>query len=211
VSEPPRATSVVAAFDVDGTLTTRDCLTPFLVQTAGVRLVPALARHPATVVGALARRDRDHLKEVVCRTLRGLDADALAEVGERYAGRIAERWLRDDVVARLDRHRALGHVTVLASASLEPYLIPLARRLSVDGVICTRLERGSDGRLTGRLEGANCRGAEKARRLDEWLRERGLESATLWAYGDSAGDAELLARADHPVWVGDTRLAPNPV
>jgi len=24
----------------------------------------------------------------------------------------------------------------------------------------------------------------------------------LWAYGDSAGDEELLALADHPTWVG---------
>jgi phosphoserine phosphatase len=30
----------------------------------------------------------------------------------------------------------------------------------------------------------------------------------LWAYGDSAGDEALLARADHPTWVGRRAGAP---
>ena len=91
---------------------------------------------------------------------------------------------------------------MLASASLEPYLLPFGDSLGVDGVVCTRLERGRDGLLTGRLEGPNCRGAEKARRLEAWLVDNGLADATLWAYGDSAGDDELLARADRPVRSG---------
>ncbi|MGH9000745.1 MAG: haloacid dehalogenase-like hydrolase, partial [Acidimicrobiia bacterium] len=50
------------------------------------------------------------------------------------------------------------------------------------------------GRLTGALLGANCRGAEKVARLREWLGGEELE-VDLWAYGDSRGDAELLALA----------------
>jgi phosphoserine phosphatase len=69
------------------------------------------------------------------------------------------------------------------------------------------LERDSGGRLTGRLVGENCRGREKELRLRAWLAANGLEDAELWAYGDSAGDAELLAGADHPVWVGRELVA----
>jgi phosphatidylglycerophosphatase C len=62
-------------------------------------------------------------------------------------------------------------------------------------VIACSLETDGTGRATGRLIGGNCRGPEKVRRLREWL---GAEPAELWAYGDSAGDDELLAFADHP-------------
>jgi phosphatidylglycerophosphatase C len=72
------------------------------------------------------------------------------------------------------------------------------------------LERGRNGRLTGRLVGANCRGAEKARRTREWLRANGLAGAELWAYGDSSGDDELLALADHPLRVDGIRVDPEP-
>ena len=50
---------VVAAFDVDGTLTTRDCVLPFLVAVAGptglalalARRAPALARRWSVATG----------------------------------------------------------------------------------------------------------------------------------------------------------------
>lgn len=202
----PEAPPTVAAFDVDGTLTTRDCVTPFLCRTVPVRAALALARHPRTTFGAATHRDRDRLKEIVCTAFAGLDADALDREGMSFAAEIERRWLRVDTVTRLQRHRRLGHHVVLASASLEPYLRPLGRRLGVDGVVCTKLEQGPDGRLTGRLDGPNCRGAEKARRFDAWLAENDLSDATVWGYGDSAGDAELLARADHPLWVRGVRV-----
>lgn len=202
----PEARSTVAAFDVDGTLTTRDCVTPFLFRTVRLRTALALARHPRAVLGAAVHSDRDRLKELVCTAFAGLEAGALDLKGEMFAQEVERRWLREDTMARLRRHRELGHRVVLASASLEPYLLPLGRRLEVDGVVCTKLEQASDGRLTGRLDGPNCRGAEKARRFDAWLAEHELSEATIWAYGDSAGDRELLARADHPVWVRGVRV-----
>jgi phosphatidylglycerophosphatase C len=206
--DPPP--TIVAAFDVDGTLTTRDCVTPFLRELAGRRLGATLARHPLRVAAAAARRDNDALKELACTALAGLDAADVAARGAAYSRRIRGAWMRPDTLARLDRHRALGHVVVLVSASLEPYLDPLGALLGADGVICTRLEVGGDGRLTGRLVGRNCRGPEKAVRLQAWLEERRLGDAVVWAYGDSRGDRELLAFADHAELVKGRRLGDDP-
>jgi len=201
---------VVAAFDVDGTLTTRDCVRPFLRRTAGRRLVRVALARPLGLLSAVVRWDRDALKEIACSALAGLDGASLDRFGDRFAGEVITPRLRADTTARLRRHRELGHTVILASASLDPYVVPLGRLLEVDGVVCTRLERDGDGRITGRLLGANCRAAEKARRVEEWLAENGLEDAELWAYGDSPSDRELLARADTPVWVGRASLVPDP-
>jgi phosphatidylglycerophosphatase C len=130
--------------------------------------------------------------------------------GAEFAREVARSRLREDTIARLRRHRQLGHTVVLASASLDAYLVPLGALLDVDDVLCTRLERGADGLLTGRLDGANCRGPEKARRIRAFLAGRGLEDAELWAYGDSPDDDAFLAEADHPVRVDGVRLAPDP-
>jgi phosphatidylglycerophosphatase C len=206
-SGPP---SVVAAFDVDGTLTTGDCVTPFLRRAAGRQLWTTLLRHPLALVASAARRDRDRLKELACSALRGIEATEIEHLGEAFAREVGAGRLRDDTVARLRRHRELGHTVILASASLDPYLVPLGSSLGVDAVVCTVLERGRDGRLTGRLVGENCRGAEKARRVRDWLRANELADAELWAYGDSAGDDELLALADRPLRVDGIRVDPEP-
>ena len=206
-SGPP---PVVAAVDGDGTLTTGDCVTPFLRRAAGRRLWTTLLRHPLTLAASAAQRDRDRLKELACSALRGSESTEIEHLGEAFAREVGAGRLRDDTVARLRRHRELGHTVILASASLDPYLVPLGRSLGVDAVVCTVLERGRDGRLTGRLVGANCRGAEKARRVQEWLRENGHADAELWAYGDSSGDDELLALADRPLRVDGIRVDPEP-
>ena len=210
VPAPTQADPVVAAFDVDGTLTTRDCVTPFLRRAAGRRLWTTLLAHPLALAGAAARRDRDRLKELACSALRGIASAEIDALGEVFAQEVASERLRPDTVARLRRHQELGHTVILASASLDPYLVPLGETLEVDGVVCTVLERGTGGRLTGRLVGPNCRGAEKARRVRAWLEEAGLASAKLWAYGDSEGDSELLALADHPLRVDGVHVEREP-
>jgi phosphatidylglycerophosphatase C len=188
---------VVAAFDFDGTLTKRDSLLPFLMEVRGRAAVGvAMARlAPRLGLMAVGRADRDDTKErLVTDLLAGYPAAELATAGTRYADRLATR-LRPEVVERLDWHRTSGHELVLISASPAVYLDPLGTQLGFAAVLATRLEIGADGALTGRLDGGNCRGPEKVTRLRGWLGIR--EPAEIWAYGDSSGDDELLAFADH--------------
>jgi phosphatidylglycerophosphatase C len=202
---------VVAAFDVDGTLTVRDCVRPFLTRAAGRRrLVIALLRRPLSTLSALGRRDRDRLKEIVVGgALKGRSVAAIEALGEQFAQYVLVNWLRPDVLRRLRWHQRERHHVVLVSASLGAYLRPLATRLGVDDVLCT--DSAHDGeRYDDRLLGRNCRAGEKLRRLNQWLQTRGWEDAELWAYGDSTGDRELLARADHAVWVNGELISEIP-
>ena len=101
---------------------------------------------------------------------------------------------------------------VLVSASYQLYLDVLGRTLGVDAVLATQL--ASDERDVHR---------RAHRRELPWPREvaparqvvgrvvlgcegiaGGRRGVVLWAYGDSAGDRELLGAADHPVWATAT-------
>ena len=191
----------VAAFDFDGTIARRDTLMPFLASVAG--RVPfaraALGRAHRIAGVAAGRGDRDAEKEaLVGRLLAGRAAADVAAAGTAYADRLwAGQRFRPEMLARLAWHRAEGHRIVIVSASLDSYLVPLAPRLGVDHVISCSLA-AQDGVLTGLLVGGNVRGPEKVHRLQSWLDG---ESVELWAYGDSSGDDELLALADHPTRV----------
>jgi len=193
---------IVAAFDFDKTISTRDNVVPFLRALVGrPRLTRALlAISPRLVRAGLDDDRRDAAKvAVVRRTLTGYDAARVSAVAAEFADDVVARHLRPDVVERVAWHRNQGHELVIVSASFTSYLDPIAARLGFAAVLATELAVGDDGRLTGELVRPNVRGAEKVRRLDEWL---GAGPAFVWAYGDSSGDRDLLARADHGVTVG---------
>jgi len=195
----------VAAFDFDGTLVPGDSLRPFLTELLGRRRFAAvLGRAGVPMVVGYGRDGRDGAKEaLLVRAVAGLAATAVATAGAAFGARLATR-VRPAMASRLDWHRGQGHRLVLVSASLVDYLEPFGRVVGFDDVIATRLEVASDGRLTGRLDGNNVRADEKATRLAKLL---GSQPVELWAYGDSAGDRELLAMADHPTFVGRRRSA----
>lgn len=198
-SSPPRPG--LAVFDFDGTLTRRDTLLGFLVRVGGMRRVAtALAAELRGLVRGLRDDEhRDPAKEaVIARVLAGLDVATVDTVARSYGEHIVEHELRPDTRATLEWHRTRGHALCIVSASLEPYLRVVAERLDVAYLACTELAVGADGRFTGALVGGNCRRAAKVDRLRTLLDVDGHE---VWAYGDSKGDTELLAAADHPVWV----------
>jgi phosphatidylglycerophosphatase C len=202
----------VAAFDVDNTLTVRDCVMPFMRSVAGLNvLLRTVASQPLTVFLLLKNKDRNSLKALfVSEVFAGRSESEVNEQGVLFAARVANGWMREDVVKRLRWHQSQGHVVVLVSASLSPYLEPLGDLLEVDAVLCTELE--SDGNVfTGKIRGANCRGTEKVRRLQSWCDSAGIPvSSVRYAYGDSSGDTEMLASVENPNYVKKIELEMAP-
>jgi phosphatidylglycerophosphatase C len=193
----------VAAFDFDGTLVRGDSLPGFLALVLGrARFSRVLARAgPAMVVG-YRQAGRDGSKAALLqRALAGQVGSRVAEVGEEFGSRLASR-IRPEMATRLAWHREQGHRRVLVSASLAVYLEPFGRMAGFDEVIATRLETGADGVLTGRLDGPNVRARQKALLLRATL---GPGPVEVWAYGDSAGDREMLQMADHPTLISHRR------
>jgi phosphatidylglycerophosphatase C len=190
----------VAAFDFDGTLVKGDSLVPFLRRLCGpAALALAAARSWRELAGLPKGGDaRDVAKAAFLgRLLPGVEVARAIALAEDYAATLEAR-LRPEMAAKLRWHQAEGHRVVIVSASPALYLEPLGRRLGLDAVLATGLVAGDDGRFTGELLGANCRGPEKARRLRSYLAD---DPVTLWAYGDSPGDHEMLAMAHHRVFV----------
>jgi phosphatidylglycerophosphatase C len=196
----------VAAFDFDGTLTNGGSVFEFLAAVAGrpavlqaaASLAPRLAQ-AALAGGTVADETKEALFE---RVLGGVDAGLVEQVGIEFASRHLAAHVRPEVRRRLDWHRGRGDKVVVVSASPDAYVRVAAERLAADDAIATLLEVDGAGRLTGRYQGANCRGEEKIRRLRLWMADADVEDARLWAYGNSRGDLRMLRAADTGVNVG---------
>lgn len=190
----------IAAFDFDGTLTYSDSLPPFLgfVRGYGQFALDLTMCLPLFIQYGLGKKSRQEVKEkLVERCLKPSTYKVCQEWGVEFAETKIHGLLRPGALERIAYHQKLGHEVVLISANLGLYLIPWGKKQGFEKVICSEIAE-VNGNLTGYLVGNNCWGKEKVRRLEAWAGER--DKYVLWAYGDSEGDKELLAFADHPFY-----------
>ena len=187
----------LVAFDFDGTLTFRDSFRAFLAWRAGPRrYVTGLIKLAPAAVSYLFHRDRGRLKAAAAREfLNGAPRATMEADAQRFATERAQRLFRPDAIRAWRRWQAEGARLVIVTASPEIVVGPFARGLGADLLIGTRLGFDEADHFSGRLDGENCRGAEKVARLKAAF---GEDVAVEAAYGDTDGDAEMLALADTP-------------
>jgi HAD superfamily hydrolase (TIGR01490 family) len=105
---------------------------------------------------------------------------------------------------RLEAHRQSGHQLILISGAPDFLITPLAAALNVPTLFAARLERVG-GRYTGIVIPPLPYGMGKQQLIVSHAQEKGLELASSFAYGDSPGDAEILALVGYPVVVNPIR------
>jgi phosphatidylglycerophosphatase C len=190
----PAPARPIVAFDFDGTLTWRDSFRAFLAWRAGpARYAAGLARLAPAAARYLVDHDRGRLKEAMIREFLGGGARArLEDEARSFATTASRRLLRPDALECWRRWRERGARLLIVTASPETMVAPFAEELGADMLIGTRLAFDATGRVAG-MDGPNCRGPEKARRIRAVF---GDDARLAAAYGDSDGDVEMLRLAD---------------
>ena len=197
----------VTFFDLDGTLTRSDTYRAFLISCLLRRpsrwlATPLLAGAVALHLAKL--RSNTWLKGVFLNLiLGGCGRATIARWAEAFCADTLPGMLRAEAADKIAARRAAGDTIVIATASPDLYMTELAGKLGVDDFISTRAEWDSNDRLTGRLAGGNCYGAEKLSRVQAWMNERGA-SGPVTAYSDHHADIPLLSFAGAGVAVWPT-------
>jgi phosphatidylglycerophosphatase C len=182
----------LVVFDFDHTLTDRETLSRFLLTCLPLRrVVLALSILPLLLIGFWMRWGwREGFKRACLHAfLRGLPEEEFLRLASQYSERTLPKSLRPEMKRRLNTILAADQEVWLISGSLSAYLTPFAKTLGISAVLACDMAVGKDGRLTGGLQGGNCWGPEKLRRLR--LLERSPHRPLIM-YGDSAGDRQLL-------------------
>ena len=192
----------LAIYDMDKTITRSPTWTPFLRAWAGRRpwgiaWLAATAAPFAVYVGK--RIDRARLKEMTQRLVMGRRPAALAvdHVARRFAARIVAGKLWDDARAQIAADRAAGYRVVMATASYDFYVRPIAAQLGITDVIATP-STVEGGQLLPRIAGENCYGEAKLRMIEAWMAGQGIarDDAHVRFYSDHVSDAPTLDWAD---------------
>lgn len=199
----------VAIYDLDRTVLRTPTFTLFLLWAAWreapwrLLLLPALA---ALMIGhALRLYGRDRFKPAAIRLMLGKSiAPARAEMlATAFAAWRVPRDVPPGAAACIARDRAEGFRLLMATAAPEFYAGAIAEALGFDAIVASRHQRDDAGNWLPLLDGPNCYGAEKARRVGEWLAANAPGGAVhIRAYSDHVSDAPTFALASEAWLVG---------
>ena len=195
VDTPPQRRRIMA-FDFDGTLTYTDSFTAFLRHQCGdFKLAAVLAGRPAILLDYLKTRDRGALKSRLIYNLLGAIAQEELETRiQAFVTRTGLGLFRPDALRAWSACQSDDTLRVIVTASPDILVRPFGQLIGADRVIGTRLGFSPAGRLLPDLDGVNCRGEEKMRRLREVY---GDDLVLDSAFGDTKGDREMIAAAQN--------------
>lgn len=199
----------VAIYDLDRTVLRKPTFTLFLLWAAWksarwrLLLLPALA---ALMIGyALRLYGRDRFKPAAIRLMLGphFSPARATDLAARFAAWRVPRDVPPGAEACIARDRAEGYRLLMATAAPEFYAGAIAEALGFDAIVATRHRRDADGNWLPQLDGENCYGLEKARRVTEWLSTHAVGGAAhIRAYSDHLSDAPTFALASESWLVG---------
>ena len=201
----------LAAFDLENTLLASNVVDAYAWLAsrhlpAGERatFVADLVREAPSLL-ALDRRDRGDFLRSFYRRYEGAPADRLYDDGwELFHDQLLPKSF-PAAIARVRKHRELGHRTILITGALDVVVEPL--RPLFDEIVCARLGQ-EDGRFTGRMVQLPPIGEARALVLADYAEAEGLELSESMAYADSASDLPMLEAVGFPVAVNpETKLA----
>ena len=184
-------------FDFDGTITRRDTLFDFIRFYRGrwafywgmVQLTPWLLVFKLGFIANWVAKER-----VLAHFFGGEPLTEFRQRASDYARHRLPQIIRPSALLKINELKEQQATIYVVSASAEDWIRDWSESLGIN-LLATQLETQQQ-RVTGRIAGRNCYGPEKVCRIKEELNL--AQHSTIYAFGDSRGDREMLAVASHP-------------
>ena len=189
----------IAFFDFDGTITTKDTLLEIIKYQKGA---PAfylgfLLCSPFLVLYKLKIISNQAAKEITLRWFFGkMPLDAFQQRCDAFEEEKLPALMRAKALSEIKKLKAANAEVIIVSASAENWIRQWCARNQLQ-LIATKLETKND-RVTGKIEGRNCHGQEKVRRITEQYDLKQYDE--VYCYGDTKGDKPMLGLATFPFY-----------
>ena len=186
----------LAIFDVDYTITKKETLMQlykYVIKRdiGNIKFLPRALY--SGIMYSIKVYDEKRVKESFLKFIDGIDENDLAILVKDFYSDVLENILYKDAIKMMKDLKSQGYKVYLISASPEFYLREFYAIKEVDMVIGTKFTIDS-GKFIRKMEGENCQGEEKVRRLKEVLKKENIEVdfKNSYMFSDSLSDKPLL-------------------
>ena len=184
--------SKIAFFDFDGTITTKDTMFELIRHQKGNRrfYIGFIVNIPVFVALKLKLLSNQAAKEqLLNHFFKGVDVSVFQAACDVFVEDKLPSLIRPAALAELENLQQQGFEIVIVSASAENWIKKWADKVGAK-LLATKLEAVNE-KLTGKISGKNCNGAEKETRIRSTYDLTQYDE--IYCYGDSSGDRQMLA------------------
>lgn len=192
----------LAIFDVDYTLTKKETLAQlymFMLKKNPSFIIHAPRSFFSAFLYALNFFDAKRAKENFITFIEGIKEEDMQSLVKEFYEEKLSKILYEDAIKMIKKLKSEGFKVYLISASPEFYLNELYNIKEVDKIIGTKF-LCNNGIYSRKMEGENCKGEEKVRRLKEELKKDNIEVdfKNSYMFSDSLADKPLFDLVGNP-------------
>ena len=192
----------LAIFDIDYTITKKETLMELFkysikVNKKNIRFLPRAIF--CGIMYILKIYDEKMVKEKFLKFIDGIKEKELSKLVKDFYHDKLKTILYKDALKMMKKLKKEGYDIYLISASPEFYVKEFYNIEEVDKIIGTRFDF-TNGIFTRKMEGKNCKGEEKVKRLKELLESENIEVdfKESYMFSDSLSDKPLLDLVGKP-------------
>ncbi|OOM79345.1 HAD-IB family hydrolase [Clostridium sp. BL-8] len=192
----------LAIFDIDYTITKKETLMELfkyviINDIKNIRFVPRAIY--CGIMYALKIYDEKKVKETFLKFIDGINEKDLAVLVKKFYHEKLSTILYEDALKMMKRLKKEGCEIYLISASPEFYINEFYNIKEVDKIIGTKFSF-DNGTFVRKMDGENCKGEEKVRRLQEVIKNEKIEVdfKESYMFSDSLSDKPLLDLVGKP-------------
>ena len=192
----------LAIFDIDYTITRKETLMEFFkyLVSKDIKNIKFLPRalYSGLMYG-IKVYDEKRVKECFLKFIENIDEAELAKLTKSFYDEKISKILYKDAVDMIKKLKKEGYIVVLISASPEFYVKEFYAIKEVDLIIGTKFTF-EGGKFIRKMDGNNCKGEEKVRRLNKVLKEKNIkvDFKNSYMFSDSLSDKPLLDLVGNP-------------
>ena len=186
---------IIAFFDFDGTITKKDTMMEFIIFSFGyLKFISGLILlSPVLMVYKLSLISNYKAKQILLSYFfKGMHILKFNRLAKDYCSSKLENIIKQKAMKRIMWHKKNGHMIVVVTASISNWIKPWCDKNQIE-IIATELET-KNSVITGLFSTKNCYGKEKVSRIKQKFELSSFN--TIYAYGDSHGDKQMLSNAD---------------
>jgi putative phosphoserine phosphatase/1-acylglycerol-3-phosphate O-acyltransferase len=201
IQASPEGPRIGAFFDLDGTLVagfTGVLMTQDRLRRRQMNVGEFIGMVQAGLNHQLGRSEFEDLIGKGARMLHGSSLSDLEELGERLFVQYVEQRIYPEMRDMVRAHQARGHTVVLSSSALTVQVEPVAAFLGIDNILSNKFETDENGLITGEVKRPIIWGPGKARAVQAFAAERGVNLTKSYFYADGDEDVALMYLVGNP-------------